>query len=53
MKKFLTAVFCLISILGVQHLSAAGPEKESWKETKATDRSIATRKPTPPRRAMP
>jgi hypothetical protein len=35
MKKFWTAVFCLISILGVQHLSAAGTEKETWKETKA------------------
>ncbi|HEX7183039.1 MAG TPA: SprB repeat-containing protein [Thermoanaerobaculia bacterium] len=35
MKKIWTAVLCLISILGVQHLSAAGPEKETWKETKA------------------
>lgn len=35
MKKIWTAVLCLISILGVQHLSAAGPEKETWKEIKA------------------
>jgi hypothetical protein len=35
MKKFWTPVLCLISILGVQHLSAAGTEKETWKETKA------------------
>lgn len=35
MKKIWTAVLCLISILGVQHLSAAGPEKETWRETKA------------------
>jgi len=35
MKKLWAPVFCLISILGVQHLSAASPEKETWKETKA------------------
>ncbi len=35
MKKFWAPVFCLISILGVQHLSAASAEKETWKETKA------------------
>jgi hypothetical protein len=34
MKKFWTVLF-LISILGVQSLFAASPEKETWKETKA------------------
>jgi hypothetical protein len=33
-KKIWTAALCLISILGVQHLSAAGPERETWKEIK-------------------
>jgi hypothetical protein len=35
MKKIWTAVLCLIGILGAQHLSAASPEKETWKEIKA------------------
>jgi hypothetical protein len=33
-KKVWTAVLCLISILGVQQLSWAGPEKETWQEVK-------------------
>lgn len=33
-KKIGIAVLCVIGILGVQHLSAAGPEKETWKEIK-------------------
>lgn len=33
-KKIWTAVLCLISLLGVQHLSVAGSEKETWKEIK-------------------
>jgi hypothetical protein len=33
-KQIWAAVLCLTSILGVQHLSAAGPEKETWKELK-------------------
>jgi len=35
MKKFWTPILCLISILGVQQLSEAAPEKETWKQTKA------------------
>lgn len=35
MKKLWTAIFCLICILGVRNLSAAGGERESWKEIKA------------------
>jgi hypothetical protein len=35
MKKFWAPILCLISILGVQQLSEAAPEKETWKQTKA------------------
>lgn len=35
MNKICVAALCLISILGVQHLSAGGSENENWKEIKA------------------
>lgn len=35
MKKYWTAALCLVCILGVQNLAAAGPKKGTWKETKA------------------